>query len=102
MWKDIEDCNCFSVGRIYGVSNTAQMCIFIRMVFMNITVKEELLTVFLMKEYTRGDDIFQSFKNLEKTLLPMYRLMSITTDGAPAMVGLVNRCADRTMLSQTS
>ena len=72
------------------------------MVFMNITVKEELLTVLLMKEYTRGDDIFQWFKNLEKTLLPVYKLVSITTDGAPAIVGLVNGCADRTMLSQTS
>ena len=72
------------------------------MVFMNITVKEELLTVLLMKEYTRGNDIFQSFKNLEKTLLPMYKLVSITTDGAPEWVGLVNECADMTMLSQTS
>ena len=72
------------------------------MVFMNITVKEELLTVLLMKEYSRGDDIFQSFKNLEKTLLPMYKLVSITTDRAPAMVGLVKGCADMTMLSQIS
>ena len=72
------------------------------MVFMNITVKEELLTVLLMKKYTRGNGIFQSFKNLEKTLLPMYKLMSITTDGAPAWVGLANECADMTMLSQTS
>ena len=54
-----------AVGRIYGVSDTAQMCIFIRMVFNDIIAKEELLTVLLMKEYTRGDDIFQSFKNLE-------------------------------------
>ena len=84
------------------MSDTAQMCIFIRMVFNDITAKEELLTVLLMKEYTRGDDIFQSLKNFEKTLLPVYKLMSITTDGAPAMVGHVNGYADRTMLSQTS
>ena len=82
--------------------DTAQMCIFIRMVFNDITAKEELLKVLLKKEYTRGDDIFQSFKNFEKTQLPDYKLVSITTDGAPAMDGHVNGCADRTMLSQIS
>ena len=91
-----------AVGRIYGVSDTAQMCISIRMVFINITAKEELLTVLLMKEYTRGDYILQSFENFEKTPLPDYKLVSITTDGAPVLVGHVNGCADRTMLSQTS
>ena len=84
------------------MSDTAQMCIFIRMVFNDISAKKELLTVLLMKKYTRGDDIFQSFKNFEKTPLPMYKLVSITTNGAPAMVGHVNECADWTMLCQTS
>ena len=55
------------------------------------TAKEELLTVLHIKEQTRGEDIFQSFKNfIEKTQLPVYKLVSITTDGAPAMVGRFN------------
>lgn len=79
-----------AVERIYGC-DTAQMCIFICMVFSDITAKEELLTVLPMKEQTRGEDIFQTFKNfIEKTQLPVYKLVSITTDGAPAMVGHVN------------
>lgn len=93
MWKDIRDCECFSVqlDESTDVSDTAQMCIFIRMVFSDITAKEELLTVLPMKKQTRGEDIFQSFKNfIEKTQLPVCKLVSITTDGAPAMVGRVN------------
>uniref|UniRef100_A0A669C9P0 HAT C-terminal dimerisation domain-containing protein n=1 Tax=Oreochromis niloticus TaxID=8128 RepID=A0A669C9P0_ORENI len=93
LWKDIRDCQCFSLqlDESTDVSDTAQVCIFIRMVFTDITAKEELLTVLPMKEQTRGEDIFQSFKNfIEKTQLPVYKLVSITTDGAPAMVGRLN------------
>ena len=45
------------------MSNTAQLCIFIWMVFTNMTEKEELLTLLPMKERTRGEFIFQAFKN---------------------------------------
>ena len=55
------------------------------------TAKEELLTILPMKEHTRGEDIFQSFKNfIKKTQLPVCKLVSIGTDGAPVMVGRVN------------
>ena len=90
MWKDIEDCECFSLqlDQSTDVTDTVQMRIFIRMVFSDITAKEELLTVLPMKQHTQGDDIFQSCKNfVEKTQLPMYKLVSITTHGAPAVVG---------------
>lgn len=93
LWKDIADCECFSLqlDESTDVSDTAQMCIFIRMVFTDMTAKEELLTVLPMREHTRGEDIFQSCKNfIEKTQLPLCRLVSITTDGAPAMVGRLN------------
>ena len=76
MWKDMEDCACFSLqlDKSTDLSGTAQMCIFIRMVFGDITAKEELLTVFSTKEYARGDNIFQSFKNfIEKTQLQVYK-----------------------------
>ena len=90
--KDIADCDCFSLqlDESTDVSDTAQLCIFIRMVFTDMTAKEMLIIV-PMKEHTQGDDIFQSFKNfIEKTQLPLCKLVSITTDGAPAMVGRSN------------
>lgn len=95
MWKDIGDCECFSLqlDKCTDVSDTASMCIFIRMVFSDMTAKEELLTVVPMKEQMQGEDIFLTFKNfIEKTQLPVYKSVSITTDGAPAMVGRVNGC----------
>ena len=53
------------------------------MVFSDITAKEDVLTIVPMKEYTRGNDIFQSFKNcIEKTQLPVSKFVSMTTDGA--------------------
>lgn len=93
LWKDIADCQCFSLqlDESTDLSDTAQLCIFIRMVFKDMTAKEELLTMLPMKEHTRGEDIFQTFKNfVDKTQLPMFKLVSITTDGAPAMVGRCN------------
>ncbi len=93
MWKDIGDCEYFSLqlDESTDVSDTAQLCIYIRMVFSDITAKEELLTMLPMKEHMRGEDMFQLFKNfVEKTQLPLYKLVSITTGGAPAMVGRVN------------
>lgn len=93
MWKDIGDCECFSLqlDESTDVSDTAQVCVYIPMVFSDMTAKEELLTVIPLKEHARGEDIFLSFKNfIENTQLPLYKLVSITTDGAPAMVGRVN------------
>ena len=94
VWKDIADCcECFSLqlDESTDVSDTAQMCIFIRMVFTDTTAKEELLTILPMKEHTWGEDIFQYFKNfIEKTQHPVCKLVSITTDGMPAMVGSEN------------
>ena len=93
MWKDIGYCECFSLqlDESTDVSDTAQMCVFIRMVLSDMTAREELLTLLPMKEKARGEDIFLSFKNfIEKTQLPVYKLVSITTDGAPAMIGHLN------------
>ena len=93
LWKDIADSESFSLqlDESTDVSVTAQLCIFIWVVFTDMTAKEELLTILPMKEHTRGEDIFQSFKNfIEKTQLPVCKLVSITTNGARVMVGRVN------------
>ena len=68
--------------------DVAQLCVFVRMVFDDLSVKEELLTILPLKGHMRGTDIFQvlmAFVN--KSQLPLFKLVSITTDGAPAMVG---------------
>lgn len=52
------------------------------------SAKEELLTILPLKGHTRGEDIFNAFMEfVNKSQLPLFKLISITTDGAPAMVG---------------
>ena len=64
--RDIADCKCFSLqlDESTDSSDTAQLCVFIQMVFTDMTEKEELLTLLPMKERTRREDIFQSDKNV--------------------------------------
>ncbi|RXN37666.1 general transcription factor II-I repeat domain-containing 2A-like protein [Labeo rohita] len=91
--KDIEQCECFSLqfDESTDVVDVAQLCVFIRMVFGDMGAKEELLTILPLKGHTRGEDIFQAFMEfVNKTQLPLFKLISITTDGAPAMVGRTN------------
>ena len=68
--------------------STAQLMIFIRMVFDDFSTKEELLTFLPLKATTRGVDIYTAVKNffVEKKV-PLNKLASITADGAPAMTG---------------
>ena len=62
-----------------------------RMVFENITAKEDLLCMLSLKGHTWGEDTFQAFMNFaNKTKLSLVKLISITTNGAPAMVGSSN------------
>ncbi|CAK6976404.1 general transcription factor II-I repeat domain-containing 2A-like protein, partial [Scomber scombrus] len=73
------------------VVDVAQLCVFIRMIFEDMRAKEELLTIMPLKGHTRGEDIFNSFMDfVKKNNLPLFKLISITTDGAPAMVGHTN------------
>ena len=91
--RDIDRCECFSLQFDESIVSVdiAQLCVFIRMMFENMTAKEELLCMLPLKEHTRGEDTFQAFMNFaNKTKLPLVKLISITTDGAPAMVGSSN------------
>lgn len=93
LWRDIANCECLSLqlDESSDMSDTAQLRIYIRMVFPDMVAKEEMLTVLPMKEHTWGEDIFQSLKNfIEKTQLPVHKLVSITMEGAPARVGRSN------------
>ena len=86
--RDIDRCECFSLQFDDSTDyvDIAQLCVFIRMVFENMTAKEELLCMLPLKGHT-----FQTFMNFaNKTKLPLIKLISITADGAPAMVGSSN------------
>ena len=93
LFNDINTCTCFSLqcDESTDVIDTAQLLVFIRMVFEDLTTKEELLGMLSLKERTRGVDIFNWFKNLLNDLkVPLCKLVSITTDGAAAMIGRIN------------
>ncbi|CAM4607670.1 unnamed protein product [Leuciscus chuanchicus] len=70
------------------LSDTAQLAVFIRMFFVDFSSKEEFLTLLPLKTTTRGVDIYNVFKTyrVEKRV-PLEKLVSMTTDGAPAMIG---------------
>nr|XP_055065219.1 general transcription factor II-I repeat domain-containing protein 2A-like [Misgurnus anguillicaudatus] len=88
--KDIDACECFSLqfDESTDMVDVAQLCVFIRMVFVDMSAKEELLTILPLKGHTRGEGIFNAFMGfVSETKLPLFKLISITTDGAPAMMG---------------
>lgn len=69
--------------------DTAQLAAFVRMVFEDFTTKEDILTLLHLKGRTRGEDIYDVFKNyIRENNIPIHRLVAITTDGAPAMCGV--------------
>lgn len=91
--KDFDQCVAFSLqlDESTDVTDTAQLLVFIRMVFEDFSTKEELMGMISLKERTRGLDIFNAFKNYVGQInLPLYKLVSITTDGAAAMTGIHN------------
>ena len=89
----IDRCECFLLQFDESIDtvNIAKLCVFIRMVFENMTAKEELLCMLPLKGHSQDEDIFQAFISFaNKTKLPLVKLISIATDGAPAMVDSSN------------
>lgn len=88
--ENIHNCSFLSLqfDESTDLSDTAQLCIFIRMVFADMSATEELLTILPLKGQTRGQDVYTAFKSfINSRSFPIHKLVSITTDGAPAMVG---------------
>lgn len=88
--NDMENCIFFSLqmDESTDVTNISQLAICVKMVFSDFTTKEEFLKVLPLKGSTRGEDIFSTFKKyITDVKLPVQKLSSITTDGAPAMTG---------------
>lgn len=71
------------------ITNTAQLAIFIRGVFDNFDVTEELLDLIPMTDTTTGSDLYNCVeKCLNELEVDWKTFSSITTDGAPAMLGV--------------
>ena len=71
-----------------GIKDTAQLPVFIRGFDENFEIIEELLLLEHLKDTTTGQNLFESVENcLDRSGLPLYKLASITTDGAPALTG---------------
>lgn len=87
---DISWCKWFSIqcDEPVDASDAAQLAIFILMVFEDSTVHQEFLTLLSLKTTTRGVDIYNAVKNyFIEQKIPVEKLVSIITDGAPAMSG---------------
>lgn len=61
-WKDIID--SLQLDESIDVSDEAQLCIFIWMVFTDMTAKEELLIILPMKGHMWRGDFFSVFQKL--------------------------------------
>ncbi|XP_066135745.1 protein FAM200C-like [Saccopteryx bilineata] len=87
--KDINAAPFFSLAldESTDVSHLSQFSVIARYAVGD-TLHEESLAVLPMKETTRGEDLFKSFTEFAKEKnLPMDKLISVCTDGAPCMVG---------------
>ncbi|XP_067298506.1 SCAN domain-containing protein 3-like [Pseudorasbora parva] len=82
-------CIGLAVDESTDVSDNAQLLVFVR--FFNKDKEEfceDLLGVTALQTTTRGEDIYLAIKEmLKKRKIELKQVVSITTDGAPAMVG---------------
>ena len=84
------------------VTDIAQLAVFVRGVDSDFNVTEEMLGLQSMKGTTTGEDIFLEVKKLMKKFnLSTEKLHSLSTDGAPSMVGSKNGFVSK-MKAETS
>jgi hypothetical protein len=68
-------------------ADTAMLAGIGNMVFSDNSMKEEILTILPLKGRTKGEDIYHAFEEYDSDInVPLQNLVSITTDGAYAMV----------------
>uniref|UniRef100_A0A3Q3ALR4 SPIN-DOC-like zinc-finger domain-containing protein n=1 Tax=Kryptolebias marmoratus TaxID=37003 RepID=A0A3Q3ALR4_KRYMA len=87
--KDINAAPFFSLAldESTDVSHLSQFSVIARYAAGD-TLREESLAVLPIKGSTRGEDLFKSFMEFAREKnLPMDKLLSVCTDGAPCMVG---------------
>ena len=71
-------------------SNTAQLAIFVRGINSDFVIPVRFLQLIPLKDRTTGENIYNAvIEYLGENNLDISKLVSVTTDGAPAMVGSV-------------
>jgi hypothetical protein len=83
------DCYSLAVDESCDITGIAQLILFVRYLDKSKNhFVEELLTILPLTGTTQGEDLYNAvIKYYEESGLDMKKLSSITTDGAPAMVG---------------
>lgn len=87
---DFRSCKYFAMqlDESTDITDTAQLLVFVRMIFEDFSTKEEMVNVIPLKEHTTGEDIFVAVKELISSFeIVLEKLVGISTDGAPFMVG---------------
>lgn len=70
------------------IQDNPQLAVFICYVSLDVIVKEKMLDLIALKETTRGVDIENALDSIVRNAkLPLEKLVSVATDGAPSMVG---------------
>ena len=72
------------------IQDNPQLAVFVRYVSPNFCIKEELLDLVALKDTTKGVDIKNAIDSVLSEHIPpecLHKLVSIATDGAPAMLG---------------
>ncbi|GFW54979.1 uncharacterized protein TNCV_2785941 [Trichonephila clavipes] len=89
----ITNCICFSLqlDKSVDVVDISQPCIFLRIDFQDMSITEELLTILPLKKKTRGEYVYCAFKKFtEEKNIPIYKVVSMTTNGTSSMTNTVN------------
>ncbi|MEE6499512.1 hypothetical protein FKM82_003469 [Ascaphus truei] len=88
--EQLKDCLCFSLAldESTDCTDTAQLIFWVRFVLSNFTIREEILVLCGLRGQTCATDVLEHFISASKQYdLDQIKLASITTDGAPAMIG---------------
>ena len=90
MQSDFKSSIAFSIAfdESTDIQDNPQLAIFAQYVSSDLTIKEELLYFVAIRETTRGVDIKNALDEaFTRFHVPLNKLVSVATDGAPTMVG---------------